>query len=141
MACVSGTTLSQTAAVDKYIVDRYKAALDAQKECSTESQRQEYRVLLRGTAPHQRKSSDKSGMLRKVAKRLEVPYGYHTKKSAGRTKPYAFTQDVFERGRFDDAATQAAEPRMYLAVGDTVLCRGQLGTLMERGPVARTRSR
>ena len=134
MACVSGTT-SETAAVDKYIVERYKGALDAQKPCSTELQRKEYRVLLRGTAPHRRKASDKSGMLRKVAKRLEIPYGYHKKKSAGRTKPYAFTQDVVERGRFDDAAKQAAEPRKYLAVGDTVLCRGQLGTLSSFDPV------
>ena len=73
-----------------YIVDRFKVALHILKRCGTEAQRKEYALLLRAVASPLAKRGDKSGMGTKVAKRLEVPYGYREQKHAKQLVPYAF---------------------------------------------------
>ena len=62
-----------TAAVDAYIVEQLKAILQMLKPCCTEPQRKEYIMLLRAMAPVLKRQGDKSGMIKKVAARLEVP--------------------------------------------------------------------
>ena len=68
------------------------ATLHVAKACGTEAQRREYHLLLRAVAPALLKMGDRRGMMRKVAKRLKVPYGMHARKGTKNLVPYASTQ-------------------------------------------------
>ena len=54
-------------------------------------------MLLRAIAPVLKRQGDKSGMIKKVAARLEVPCGSRGRKGV-KAVNYAFTQAVLERG-------------------------------------------
>ena len=99
------------------------------KPCATEQQRKEYIILLRAIAPILKRSGDWSGMIKKVAAKLELPYGSRGRRGA--QADYALTQAVKERGYVDFRAAQAARPKEELVAGDQVLCRGQLAQLEE----------
>lgn len=112
-----------------------KAALHILKACATEQQRLQYGVLLAAAAPPLLKRGDKAGMIRKVAARLQVPYGSHFIKGTKTLTYYAFTKAVAGRVVFISEAEQAAKPLKELKVGDRVLCRGQLAELSAYDPL------
>ena len=118
-----------TSEVDACIVNQIKLVLHILKSCNTEQQRKEYILLLRALAPILKKERDKSGMVKKIAKRLEVPHG--SRGCKGKKVNYAFTDAVLAAEDFHDKAKLAATPLTLLCVGDDVLCRGQLAKVAE----------
>ena len=90
------------AETNAFIVDRLVAALGVSKACATEQQRQEYLTGLTYVAPPRVHAGDKSGMIRRVAKRLNVRRGRRSKKQGGRQ--FAFDKAIDNRAKFDAAA-------------------------------------
>ena len=58
------------AKVDKYIVNRLRAALAELKQCRSESERVDYHIVSAAVAPTRESEGDKAGIIRKVAARL-----------------------------------------------------------------------
>lgn len=63
------------AATNACIVDNIKGALRVNSACSTEQQRSEYLIGLAYVAPPRLQQGDKSGMIRRIAERLELKRG------------------------------------------------------------------
>ena len=99
---------TRDAETNAFIVDRIKAALDVNKACATEEQRREYLTGLAYVAPPRGVSGDKSGMIRRVSKRLGVRRGRRSKKQGGRQ--FAFDKAIDFRAKFDAAAVQQLGP-------------------------------
>ena len=114
-------------------MERIIIVLHVLQGCASEAQRKEYNLLLRALAPLLKGRGDKSGMVTRVAKRLQVKYGYR-KNNTYYARPYAFTTAVLERPGFEERAMEAAKPRKELQVGDAVLCRGQTAILSSYDP-------
>ena len=89
--------------------------------------------MMRTVAPPRMKKGDATGMITKIARRLEVPFGYRQARG-GELRPYAFTQSIDGREEWQVAAKEAAKPVEELAIGDQVLCRGQLAVLTAFDP-------
>lgn len=119
---------AQHAKIDRYIVDRVRAALSVLKQCLTEEQCVEYHIVLGAIAPEREVQSCKEGKLRSVAERLGVTRGYlfaHSKQ-----RPRAFDQAVTRRAAFDSACvpTMGCGPSMLdrpLKVGEKALSHGR----------------
>ena len=138
---------ANTTPIDTFMVELFKEALHSSKACSTEAQRMEYNLQLRMMAPPRMKQGDTTGMIKKVAARLEVPFGYRPAKGTKKLVPYAFENAIDARDVWREAAIEAAKPKEDLRPGDIVLCRGQLATLSsldletDACTVTRTRTR
>ena len=115
------------AETDTFIVDRLVAALQVLKGCQTKQQQREFRIALALVAPTRAAFGNQEGMAKRVSARLRVQRGKRSKRQGGR--PYAFDASIDQRATFDDQAVAAARPKDQLAVGDAVLCRGELARL------------
>ena len=101
------------------IVERLGDALQVLKQCRSEEQRQHFRVVLTALAPAKVDPRFSKGMSRRVAKALRI---------SRQSKPFMESVDL--RAHIDTAALTMNDP---LLIGDSVVTRHGVGTLLERG--------
>ena len=101
---------AKTNRTNRYIVSRARSALQTLKQCTSEQQRQEYRVVLTALAPEK-------GRAKSVAAALGVSRD---------KKP--MVDAIKKRSEIEIAVKASTKP---LKVGDTVVCRHGTGTLVE----------
>ena len=94
---------------NKCIVFRARDALQILKECDSEEQRREYRIVLTALLPELKKKGDPTGMQAKVAPALGVNRNRAT-----------FRESVARRAEIDKLAVAHAKE---LKVGDAVVCK------------------
>lgn len=111
---VRSTRETETAA---YVGERVRDAIQVNKKCATEQQRQEYLIGLAHCAPPRLAAADQAGMLRRVSEFLGVARGKRSQKRGGR--PHAFDKMVDARALFDEEARQMLGPLGH------VFCEGQ----------------
>ena len=89
------------AKVDRYIVNRLKAALHQLKQCRSAAECVDYGVVLGAVAPTREDGRSHDGMLRSVFKRLGVQRGSRYVKKTGESRPRAPDKAVTRRAAFD----------------------------------------
>jgi hypothetical protein len=116
------------AKTDAYIVTRLKAALAVLKRCATEAQRVDLHVILGAVAPERHTKGDQSGMIKRVADRLDVQRGSRYVKATGDQRARVFEQTIVQRDAFDKAVDLGRGP---LKPGDAATSRSRPCTVVE----------
>lgn len=87
---------------DCYIVDRVRSALQVRKGCHTESQGNQFHLLLGAVAPERERERCREGMIRRVAERIGVQRGTRCLMEPGVLfRPRAFEQAISRREEFE----------------------------------------
>jgi hypothetical protein len=123
---------TETARVDAYIVECFKAALHTLRaDNQREQQRRQYETLLCAVAPERQQVGSHKGMILPVASRLGDQCALRTGKRMvkGRSIAFPFERAISARAEFDLMMEAAKRPKEALGVGDDVLCRGQLAKI------------
>jgi hypothetical protein len=107
----------EVAGTNAAIVTRLHDSVQILKACSSEEQRQQYRVLLTAAAPEKAQRTDSTGMGNKFADALQV-----------NRKSVPYLDSIAKRAEIDDAAKIQ---KREIAVGDQVACKHGTGTLAE----------
>ena len=98
---LSAEQVVKQAETDCTIVDRIKAVLRVLKRCRSESARVDAHVIAGACAPDRKAERDRSGVIGRVARRLELEPGSRYVKETGEKRPYLFDQAVSRRGLWD----------------------------------------